>query len=81
MVPLGIKMLLKGKLPFLPDRLEDPKEIELMGVTDSVVPKIATGLRFSGNSSGKRRPRGSVWNTVVALFSGIAIKLGKGRAS
>ena len=81
MVPLGIKMLLKGKLPFLPDRLEDPKEIELMGVTDSVVPKIATGLRFSGNSGGKRRPRGSVWNTVASLFAGIAIKLGKGRAS
>ena len=81
MVPLGIKMLLKGKLPFLPDRLEDPKEIELMGVTDSVVPKIATGLRFSGNSGGKRRPRGTVWNTVVGLFAGIAIKLGKGKTS
>ena len=81
MVPLGIKMLLKGKLPFLPDRLEDPKEIELMGVTDSVVPKIATGLRFSGNSGGKRRPRGAVWNTVASLFASIAIKLGKGRAS
>ena len=81
MVPLGIKMLLKGKLPFLPDRLEDPKEIELMGVTDSVVPKIATGLRFSGNSGGKRRPRGAVWNTLAALLSGIAIKLGKGKAS
>ena len=81
MVPLGIKMLLKGKLPFLPDRLEDPKEIELMGVTDSVMPKVATGLRFSGNSGGKRRPRGGVWKSVAGLFAGIAIKLGKGRAS
>lgn len=81
MLPLGIKMLLRGKLPFLPERLEDPKEIELMGVTDSVMPKIATGLRFSDNSGGKRRPRGALWSSVAALFAGIAVKLGKGKAS
>lgn len=81
MVPLGLKMLFKGKLPFLPDRVEDPQEIEKMGVTDSVMPKIATGLSFSGNSTAKHAARGAVWGAVVTLIAGIAMKLGKGRAS
>ena len=44
MVPVGIKMLLKGKLPLLPDNVKDPKTLEKVNVTDSTTPKLATGI-------------------------------------
>jgi heterodisulfide reductase subunit C len=44
MVPVGIKMLLKGKLPLLPENVEDPETLKKVNVTDSTAPKIATGL-------------------------------------
>lgn len=47
MVPIGIKMLLKGKLPFLPDNLKDPDALKKVNVTDSTTPKIATVLSKS----------------------------------
>ncbi|HES76288.1 MAG TPA: hypothetical protein ENO09_04675 [bacterium] len=32
MVPLGIKMLLKGKIPFVPERIKDPQALDKVGV-------------------------------------------------
>ncbi len=32
MVPLGLKMLVKGKLPFWPERIQDPEDLEKIGV-------------------------------------------------
>lgn len=40
MVPLGIQMLLKGKLPFMPERVRNPKEVrELAGAAPNPPPK------------------------------------------
>jgi len=46
MLPLGVRIILKGKLPFLPEGIEDPEEIERMGLVESVRPRFATLLRF-----------------------------------
>lgn len=84
MVPLGIKMLLKGKLPILPDRLEDPKEIELMGVTDSVMPKVATGLRRRSEDKGDGggpATHSVLLGVALALAAAVAAKLGRGGIS
>jgi len=84
MVPLGIKMLLKGKLPILPDRLEDPKEIELMGVTDSVMPKVATGLRRRSEDKGDGggpATHSVLLGAALALAAAVAAKLGRGGIS
>jgi len=35
MVPLGIKMLLKGKIPFVPERIKDPQDLDKVGVVSS----------------------------------------------
>jgi len=44
MVPVGIKMMLKGKLPLLPENVKDPEALKKVNVTDSTTPKIATRL-------------------------------------
>ncbi len=52
MVPLGLKMLVKGKLPFVPERVEDPGEIAAIGVVASTRPKVASGIRVGRASHG-----------------------------
>lgn len=42
MVPVGLKMLAKGKLPFFPDNVKDRLAMEKLKVTESTAPKIAT---------------------------------------
>lgn len=44
MVPLGLRMLLKGKLPLLPERVQQREQIAAMGVTPSVSLRFATRL-------------------------------------
>ena len=44
MIPVGIKMILKGKLPFLPENIDDPKVLNKVNVAESTSPKIATVL-------------------------------------
>ncbi len=68
MAPLGIRMLLKGKLPFLPERVADPQEIEAFGVVASTRPKVATGVAL-GRSPGSGRRRGS-GKLVDGMFGG-----------
>ena len=51
MVPVGIKMLLKGKLPLLPENIEDPKTLKKVNVTDSTSPKFATRMFKSKNKN------------------------------
>ena len=36
MVPLGLKMLMKGKMPLVPDRIREPKVLDKVEVLDSV---------------------------------------------
>ena len=68
MVPLGIKMILKGKLPFLPERIEDAGEIGRMEISDSVMPKFATLLKpASGKGSRKKRKPDSLGINLTAL--------------
>lgn len=45
MVPLGIRMLIKRKLPFLPERIQDPKMMKRLHISDSITPKVASGVR------------------------------------
>jgi len=56
MIPLGLRMLMKGKLPFVPERIENPDEMEKIGVAESVMPKVGTLLR--GVTSHASRVRG-----------------------
>lgn len=66
MVPIGIKMLLKGKLPFLPENLKDPEALNKVAVTDSTKPKIATFLSKSKDVK--------ITSHILLLFmTGIAI--------
>jgi hypothetical protein len=37
MVPLGIKMLLRNKLPFIPERISDPQELEAISGAERAV--------------------------------------------
>jgi heterodisulfide reductase subunit C len=67
MVPLGLRMLLKGKLPLLPERVDDPGEIADIDVVTSTKPKIASGL-----SIGKSRKRTREALLGGALFAFLA---------
>ncbi len=72
MVPVGIKMLLKGKLPFLPDNLKDPDALKKVEVTESTKPKIAT---FLSNSKDIK-----ITSQILFLFiTGIAVAGGLAR--
>lgn len=79
MVPLGIKMLLKGKLPFWPDRVEHPEEIEQIGVVPSTKLRVATGVSLGRDSDSKKIAGGVVGGLLVALFTGLLVMLGKDR--
>lgn len=68
MVPLGIKMILKGKLPFLPERIEDAGEIERMEISDSVMPKFATFLRPAPNKRSNRKHKSDSHGIILAAL-------------
>lgn len=75
MVPLGIRMLIKRKLPFLPERIKNPNEIEKLRVSDSTVPKVASGVKI---------PRFDRKNVIFGLIGALATvllcKFGKDKA-
>jgi heterodisulfide reductase subunit C len=75
MVPLGIRMLFKGKLPFLPERVSDPQEIAAMNVVDSTRLKIASGIRFSGDVAKGRRSAGTLMFSALGLAAGALLTL------
>lgn len=79
MVPLGIKMLLRGKLPFTPERIKDPQEVTAIGVVDSTKPSIATVFR-RGKASARAKgiPMGG---GLLALVASVVAGLRNGRAS
>lgn len=55
MVPLGLKMLAKGKLPLLPERIGDREAMAAAGVAPSTKLKVATAvLRRSEKESAQR---------------------------
>lgn len=74
MVPLGLKMLAKGKLPFVPERIKEPKDLDKIAVVapaeegkkdfvTSLVGVMTTVLGFVGALgmaiSGKRKKEGA----------------------
>lgn len=65
MVPVGIKMLIKGKLPFLPDNIKDQHALEKVQVSASTAPKIATCL-------GKAKKAKIQSSVLVCFMSGLA---------
>jgi heterodisulfide reductase subunit C len=82
LAPMGIKMLMRGKLPFLPDHVAHPEELKEIGVVDSIRLHFATGLagrhhgaprKLSGRVAG-----GLVAVSLAALLTGL--RLGKGKA-
>ena len=79
MVPLGIKMLLRGKLPFTPERIKDPQEVTAIGVVSSTKPSIATVFR-RGKASARAKgiPMGG---GLLALVASVVAGLRNGRAS
>jgi hypothetical protein len=75
MVPLGMRMLIKRKLPFLPDRIRDPEEMKRFNVSDANGPKVAAGFR------GLRVERKSlIFGLLGAIFAAILCKFGKEKA-
>ena len=79
MVPLGIRMLLKGKLPFLPERVEHPEEIGKMDVVGSTTPQFATGVSARGRSGAKKALGGLVGGLLVALAANSVLVWSRGR--
>ena len=79
MAPLGIKMLLKGKLPFVPERVKNPDDIAAIGVVDSTKPVFAS-------RSHRRRTTERVTGTIaggglLAFLVKVLAGLGNGRAA
>ena len=81
MVPMGLKMILKGKLPLLPERVTDPDEIADLGVTRSTKLRVATGVSLPGNSGTKKAIGGVIGGVLVTLIAGLLAGWGKGKAS
>jgi len=79
MVPLGIRMLVKGKLPFTPERLENPEEMTKIHVVSTTKPQIATGVVLPGRSDAKKVLGGVVGGLLVALAAGTLFGWGRGR--
>jgi heterodisulfide reductase subunit C2 len=82
MVPLGLKMLLKGKLPFMPERVAHPEEITEIGVVDSTRLRVATGVTMPGGAKARKLGAGVVGSLLTVLLAGLlmGIRLGKGKA-
>ncbi|MGC9523305.1 MAG: 4Fe-4S dicluster domain-containing protein [Anaerolineae bacterium] len=80
MVPLGLKMLVKGKLPFLPERIEDPKEMDKIGVTDSTRLRMATGVSGGRPSDVRKILGGALGGALLALIAGVAFAWGKDKS-
>jgi heterodisulfide reductase subunit C len=81
MVPMGLKMILKGKLPFLPERITNPKEIAKLGVTRSTKLRVATGIVLPGNRETRRVIGGAIGGALVALVARLLLGWGRERAS
>jgi heterodisulfide reductase subunit C len=81
MVPLGIKMLVRGKLPFMPDRVANPGEIKDMGVVDSTRLNVATGVKMR-DPGARKLARGISGGLLIALMVGLLTGIGirKGKA-
>lgn len=71
MVPLGLKMIVKGKLPFLPERVANPEEIAGLGVTSSTKVRFATGVSFSENGGTRKVVGGAIGGALLALLTGL----------
>lgn len=80
MVPMGLRMLVKGKLPFLPDRIRHPEEMKEIHVTDSTRPQVATGVMIGNRSKVKDVLGGVVGGLVLALIVSVVRGGGKGKA-
>jgi hypothetical protein len=66
MVPLGFRMLMKRKLPFLPERIRDPKALKSLHLTDSTAPKVASGV--SGFRVERKNLLFGLLGAVLAVF-------------
>lgn len=81
MAPMGLKMILKGKLPFLPERITDPEEIKDLDVTRSTKLRVATGVSLRGNPGTKKAIGGAIGGVLVALVAGLLMGWGRERTS
>jgi len=76
MVPLGVRMLMKRKLPFLPERIRNPKEMENFRISASSGPKVASGVH------GLHVERKSlIFGLLGALLAALLCKFGKEKTS
>ncbi|MBN1249599.1 MAG: 4Fe-4S dicluster domain-containing protein [Anaerolineae bacterium] len=81
MVPIGLKMIVKGKLPLLPERVADPEEIAELEVTPSTKLRVATGVALPGNAGAKKAIGGALGGALVALVAGLLMGWGREKAS
>jgi len=79
MVPLGIKMLLKGKIPLRPERVKTPQEIATIGVVRST--KFRLGSRLLRRKPSQRATDALVGGGFAALLTALLAGLRHGRAS
>jgi hypothetical protein len=81
MVPMGLKMILKGKLPFLPERVADPDEIADLGVAESTKLRVATGVSGPGSKGTKKAIGGAIGGALLALIAGLLVGWGREKTS
>jgi heterodisulfide reductase subunit C len=66
MVPVGIKMLLKGKMSLKPENVDEPDSLKKVNVTDSTKMKVATTLS-------KPKDKGPVSHLLLWFVTGITV--------
>jgi heterodisulfide reductase subunit C len=71
MVPMGLRMFLKGKVPLLPERVERPEEIKEINVTDSTKLRVGTRLGSPKSSDTKKVLGGMIGGLLVALIGAL----------
>jgi heterodisulfide reductase subunit C len=79
MAPLGIRMLLKGKLPLVPERVNNPNDIADIGIVNSTRPMLASRLRR--RKAAARATGAVVGSGLLAVLAKVAAGLRNGRAA
>ncbi len=72
MVPLGIRMLIKRKLPFLPERIHNPAELKRLRLSDSTVPQVASGIRRF-----RFERKNLIFGLLGAILAALLCRIGK----
>jgi hypothetical protein len=67
-------------MPFLPERIEDPEEMDKIGVTDSTRLRMATGVSVGRPSDVRKILGGALGGALLALIAGVAFAWGKDKS-